>query len=125
MKIHRSSALLALFFTLGALVPACSRESETRIGGSMYPAPPPLGSASLCGTVIDLSSGEVAPDVEVVLTGGITVRTDERGRFQIDDIALGTRGEVLARSSDGRVGTVTLLPLSHERREIELNLKAH
>ncbi|HUR27851.1 MAG TPA: carboxypeptidase-like regulatory domain-containing protein [Planctomycetota bacterium] len=122
MKIRGPLVVCWLAF---ALPLACQRDApETRVGGSSFPTAPPEGTASVCGTVIDLQSGEVAAGVEVALTGGFTARTDDHGRFQIDGLALGTRGEVFARSADGRTGTVTLLPLAHERHEIVLNLKA-
>jgi len=105
-------------------VPACGRgEDNVRVGGSTFPAPPPRGTAVLCGSVIDLASGEPAAQA-LVSVAGREVRSDAAGRFEIDGLPAGTRGTVRARAADGREVALELLPLGGERREIVLSLPA-
>jgi hypothetical protein len=126
MKIRLSlRAGRAGLVLLGCVLFACQRPTDSvRVGGSSFPAPPVAGTAIVCGTVFDLKTGAPAADVAVSFAGGKAAHTDAQGRFEIQGLELGASGEVLARSSDGREGTVKLLPLGSERREIVLNLAA-
>ena len=127
MKIHvfrgASVVILAL---LACALPACDRASDTqRVGGSSFRALPPVATAVVFGSVIDLRSGDPAVDAEVSFHTGPSTRSDADGRFEISGLPIGTKGELRARAEDGRGGSVLVLPLGNERREVVLNLAAN
>ena len=127
MKTRRSGAVaLGILALIGCSLPTCNPPADsTTVGGSSSGAHPPRGTAVVFGTVIDLKSGDPIADVEVSLSGVRATRTDAQGRFEISGLAAGTRGDVRARSADGREGAVPLLTLGNERREIVVHLGAN
>ncbi len=127
MKTRRWGALAhGILALLGCSLPACNPPGDsTPVGGSSRGAHPPRGTAVVFGTVIDLKSGDPAVNVEVSLSCVHSTRTDAQGRFEISGLVAGTKGDVLARSADGREGAVPILTLGNERREIVVHIGAN
>jgi hypothetical protein len=124
MKMRKLQHLPALCLAL-LVATACGPSSDSvLVGGTRLPAPPAPGTGLVFGTVFDLSNGDPADDVEVVLPNGKLTRTDAQGRFQLSNLVLGLEGEVIARATDGRETRLALASLSHERRDIVLHLPA-
>jgi hypothetical protein len=86
--------------------------------------PPAHGAAAVTGTAMDASTREPVAEVEVVGPGGVRSLSDAAGRFRLDGLSTGDSGEVVGRASDGRLGSVVLLPLAAGEREIVLYLRA-
>jgi hypothetical protein len=82
------------------------------------------GAAAVTGTAMDASTREPVAEVEVVGPGGVRSLSDAAGRFRLDGLSTGDSGEVVGRASDGRLGSVVLLPLAAGEREIVLYLRA-
>ena len=126
MKIFGiDSAAVTVLVALPLLCCACHNRGESGTPGeTSRPESPAEGTAIVCGSVIDLKSGAPASGVSVVGPGGKATRTDDQGRFELRGLALGTAGEVRARTDDGREALNVLMPLGHERREIVMHLAA-
>lgn len=125
MNTRTHFACWALSLTI--LATACdSAVDRVRVGNTSHPALPPEGSAVVCGTVIDLATGEPAEGVELSLCGK-HARSDADGRFQIAGLSVGDQGELLARAGTGasmREARNPIQPLSRERREVVVQLPA-
>ena len=103
----------------------CQHQAESvTVGGTLLPAQPAAGTAVVFGTVFDLKTGDPAAEIEIVLPGGKSARSDAQGRFLLLGLAIGTTGEVIARAADGREAHLALPALGNERREIVLHLPA-
>lgn len=125
MNTRKGWACLALSISLFAA--ACdSAVDRVRVGNTTHPALPPEGSAVVCGTVIDLLTGEPAAGVELSLCGK-QARSGADGRFQIAGLSVGDHGELLARTGSGpeaREARNPIRPLGRERREVVVQLPA-
>lgn len=82
----------------------------------------PAGRAIVLGTVLDAGTGEPVPGVRVEGPAGCTATSDARGRFELPDLPVGTRGEVRAQTSDGRTARVSLRALAPGHLEVVLQL---
>jgi len=91
---------------------ACSCTGE-RGGGSEAQA-----DAEVSGTVLDRTTGGPIADARVTFPDGREVRTNDAGRFSATGLPLGLSGELVARAGDGRVGQISLRPLSRRHLEV-------
>jgi len=79
------------------------------------------GRATIRGTVLDRATGAVVSDARVEFPDGRSGVTDDAGRFELGDFALGTTGEVRIRASDGRRASVQIRPLGPGLLEVVLH----
>ncbi|HVS09517.1 MAG TPA: carboxypeptidase regulatory-like domain-containing protein [Planctomycetota bacterium] len=116
-------ALLAIL--LAALAAGCGRDASApgRGAAGATEAPPPAGTAVVSGTTIDAATGEPLAGVEVTGPGEVSAVSDARGRFRLEGLPVGASGEVVARTHDGRTGSLTLRPLANARLEVVLHLR--
>ena len=82
------------------------------------------GTAIVCGTVIDASTGEPAAGVRVEGPHGRSANSDKQGRFEFKDLGVGTEGELTAKDDRGRTARVQLRRLAAGRLEVVLQLTA-
>ena len=109
---------------LAALAAGCGRDASAPGGAAgAAEAPPPAGTAVVSGTTVDAATGEPLPGVEVSGPGGVSAVSDARGRFRLEALPVGASGEVVARTHDGRTGSLTLRPLANARLEVVLHLR--
>lgn len=80
-------------------------------------------SAVVVGTVQDAATGQPAADVRVEGPDGHSARTDERGRFTLTGLTVGTEGDLVAKAEDGRTATIRLRRLTAQRLEVVLQLR--
>ena len=86
-------AAVTVLVALPLLFCACHNRGESGSPGeTSRPESPAEGTATVCGSVIDLKSGAPAAGVSVVGPGGKTARTDDQGRFELRG---GTHTELL------------------------------
>jgi hypothetical protein len=82
----------------------------------------PGAEAIVAGTVLDAASGAAVAEVPLEGPQGAHATSGRDGRFEMSGLREGDSGEVRARASDGRTGSVTLRPLRPGRLEVVVNL---
>lgn len=105
-------ALVALAFFA-----ACGSDGVHAAGGKD-------SRARIVGTVIDAATGAPVANVKVEGPEGRKARSDAQGRFELEDLEVGTQGEVKATADDGRKARITLRRLAPGRLEVVLQLTA-
>lgn len=116
--------LSASLFTVTLLfVAGCGSGGEHESYTEGARAMPAEGMAIVVGTCLDGDTGEALAGVEITGLAGQRARSDERGRFVLDDLPEGTQGNLVAVAKDGRRATNPILPLKHERLEVVLHLR--
>jgi hypothetical protein len=106
---------LACVILLAGLLPASCRNSHNTADAET--------SAVIVGTVLDAATGKPVEGARVEGPGGRKTRSDQRGRFELRGLGVGTTGEVRASTGDGKSGSVSLRRLSAGRLEIVLHVK--
>jgi len=109
-----SPIALGLAFSLALLLTwacACSGRNDR-----------PGAEAIVTGTVLDAATGTPLADVRIEGPHGARAVTASDGRFEMEGLREGDEGQVLAQTSDGRRGSVTLRPLPAGRREVVLHV---
>lgn len=116
---------LILALCLMVLVQGCGTASRAQDGGN---APTrtlaPAGQAGpprVVGTTIDAATGRPVA-ASLTAPDGTRGRSDEQGRFQLR-LPLGTEGELVAETEDGRRGRVSLRPLVGGELEVVVHLR--
>lgn len=84
----------------------------------------PTDHAIVCGTVLDAGTGILEAHALVEGPDGKSTHTDSNGRFALEGFAIGTDGEVTAKTEDGRRASVRLRHLAAGRLEVVLQLAA-
>jgi len=87
--------------------------------GSAATGPAPL----LSGTVLDARTGKPVAGATVRAPGGQETTTDERGRFVLRGLALGTSGELVGTTEAGLTGKNRLRPLVGGPLEVVLYVR--
>ena len=95
-----------------ALACACACSGKSRPGEE----------AVVVGSVIDAATGRPAAGIPLEGPEGSKATSDEHGRFEMKGLHVGDSGEVVAKASDGRRGSVTLRPLASGRLEVVVQL---
>jgi len=108
-------ATLVILLGAGTFLPACHNASSNTNATEH--------SAVVTGTVVEAATGKSVAGARIEGPGGRRTRSDDRGRFQLDGLEVGTTGEVKATGPDGRTASVTLRRLSAQKLEIVLALK--
>lgn len=108
------------------LLTACTNPSPA--GGDELLLAEPNAVASgpaplLTGTVLDARTGKPVPGATVRAPGGQAVTTDERGRFVLRGLALGTAGELVGSTPAGLSGKNRLRPLEGGPLEVVLYVR--
>jgi hypothetical protein len=119
MKPH---FVLAPFFLLAACTnppPASGDELLLPESSAAATGPSPL----LTGTVLDARTGKPVPGATVRAPGGLSTTTDERGRFVLRGLALGTSGELVGITEAGLTGKNRLRPLEGGPLEVVLYVR--
>jgi hypothetical protein len=78
--------------------------------------------ALVVGTVLDAATGAPLAGVRVEGPNGTSAVSESDGRFELEGLHAGDRGEVVAKTDDGRTGSVTLRALSKGRLEVVVHL---
>jgi hypothetical protein len=79
-------------------------------------------SAVVVGTVLDAATGTPLSGVRLEGPNGTSATSERDGRFELEGLHAGDRGELVARTDDGRRGSVTLRPLAKGRIEVVVHL---
>jgi hypothetical protein len=74
------------------------------------------------GTVLDAATGEPIAGAHVEGPAGSHADSGRDGRFKLEGLRERDEGEVVARTDDGRAGSVRLRPLAPGGLEIALHL---
>jgi hypothetical protein len=113
--MKRTLLLVALLLVAGPILPAC-HNATSNDGASEH-------GAVVVGTVVDASTGKSVANARIEGPGGRKARSDDRGRFQLEGLEVGTTGEVKATGPDGRTASVQLRRLAAQKLEVVLYLK--
>ncbi|MBK7877208.1 MAG: hypothetical protein IPJ77_15945 [Planctomycetes bacterium] len=112
----------ALVVSVLALLAACCADDSAALRTSAGARSASDAPATIAGTLLDAASGEPVPNVTVRGPRSSSSRSDERGRFELDGLAVGDEGEVTAETGDGRRASVPVRPLRAGRLEVVLHL---
>lgn len=117
IRALRVACLLAV-----SLIAACGSSQvggKSSSTGEFAPgAPAPGGPAVICGTTLAAATGKPLAGVRVVTPDGVEALSDAAGHFEIRGLALGTTGELVATTTDGRRGSNWLRPLKSGALEV-------
>ena len=113
----------ALLSVLTILLASCGSGGDHKLHNETALGAPAEGTATIVGTCLDGDTGEPLAGVEVVAPGGQTARSDDRGRFVLEDLPEGLEGDLVATTRDGREAINHLQPLKHVRLEVVLHLR--
>lgn len=117
MKLHHT--LAALLFLAACTNPPPAGGDELLLPESAATGPAPL----VTGTVLDARTGKPVAGATVRAPGGQQATTDERGRFVLRGLALGTSGELVGTTEAGLAGKNHLRPLAGGPLEVVLYVR--
>lgn len=107
---------IALAVCLAAAVDGCS----TGVHDAARTAQ--TAEAIVRGTVLDAASGEALGGIHVDGPHDTHAVSDRNGRFELDGLHAGDEGLVVAKTPDGRTGSVKLRKLEAGALEVVLNV---
>lgn len=119
MKPHLVLAPLLLLAACTNPPPAAGDELLLPESAAAATGPAPL----VTGTVLDARTGKPVAGATVRAPGGQQATTDERGRFVLRGLSLGTSGELVGTTEAGLAGKNRLRPLEGGPLEVVLYVR--
>lgn len=119
MKLFLALVVLSLTAACTNPPPAGGDELLFPQGATAATGPAPL----LTGTVLDARTGKPVAGATVRAPGGEEATSDERGRFVLRGLPLGTSGELVGTTKAGLAGKNRLRPLAGGPLEVVLYVR--
>jgi hypothetical protein len=119
MSPRRPSIRGRILLALAALLPlllfleACTCGSPTNRPGA---------EAIVTGTVLDAATGIPVEGAHLEGPAGTRATSGSDGRFELTGLRERDEGEIVARTDDGRTGSVRVRPLAPGRLEVAVHL---